>query len=201
MHPISETYRSAAAASDAGGPAHDGPAAARPPQPPRATFAPTYGRDPRYKLPILAGLLSCVPGLGQVYLGLYVRGFVNAIVIAALISFLANVRSDELIPLASLFMIFYWLFNVIDAIRQATLYNQALEGGRLDEPEVYSPLRGSIWGGVTLMTVGAILLSHTLFGFTLRWLEDWWPVVLIAFGLILFGRAVQEGLTRDRDRR
>jgi hypothetical protein len=152
-----------------------------------------YGRDPRYKQPILAGILSFVSGLGQVYLGLYQRGFTHAIIVAGLITFLANTRADELIPFASLFMVFFWLYSVIDAFRQATLYNQALEGGRLEEPDVVSTrTRGSIGGGAALVILGSILLAHTAFGMTLRWVEDWWPLAPILVGVFLIGRAVQD---------
>jgi hypothetical protein len=35
-----------------------------------------------------------------------------------------------------------------------------------------------------------VLLSHTRFGVSLDWLNDWWPVALIAFGVYLVARSV-----------
>jgi hypothetical protein len=177
-------------------PSYPSPAARE--APPRSAFSSPYGSDPRYKLPILAGMLSFIPGLGQVYLGLYLKGFTNAIVVAGLITFLANTRADEVIPFAALFMVFFWLYNVIDAFRQATLYNQALEGGRLDEPQVAPSFHGSIAGGVALVIVGTVLLLHTVFDLTLRWVEDWWPLPAILVDVYLIVRAVQERSARDR---
>ena len=40
-------------------------------------------RDPRSKSPALAAILSMMPGLGQVYIGYYQRGFVHILVIAS----------------------------------------------------------------------------------------------------------------------
>ena len=173
----------------------------RPAQAPRAPLGSLYGRDPRYKLPILATILSLIPGLGQVYVGLYVRGFTHAIIVAVLITFLANTHADEMIPLASLFMVFFWLYNVIDAFRQATMYNQALEGGRLDEPEIRATaFRGSIAGGAALVIVGSVFLVHTAFDVPLEWIEDWWPLAPILLGVFLIARAIQDRASKDRDR-
>ena len=42
-------------------------------------------RDARYKSPMLAGFLSVMPGLGQVYVGYYQVGFVHAIITFSII--------------------------------------------------------------------------------------------------------------------
>jgi len=41
-------------------------------------------RDTRRKSPAIAAILSMMPGLGQVYVGYYQRGFVHAVVVASL---------------------------------------------------------------------------------------------------------------------
>lgn len=160
--------------------------------------------DPRRKSPFLAGALSLFPGLGQIYLGLYVRGFVHAIVIATVITSLATGELDELTPLFGFLLPFLWLYNVIDAARTAVLYNQALSG--LESAAMPSDLRlpqfgGSIGGGVALVVIGAILLAHTRFGMRLDWLAEWWPVAPIALGIWLVFRAVSDrrGEARERE--
>ena len=53
-------------------------------------------------------------------------------------------------------------------------------------------LGGSLAGGATLIVIGLILLSHTQFGASLEWLENWWPVAVIGFGGYLVFKAMQE---------
>ena len=152
-------------------------------------------RDTRSKAPSLAAVLSLVPGLGQVYVGYYQRGFVHAVVVATLITVLASGTIGALTPLFALFMVFFWLYNVIDAARRASLYNDALAGNQAIElpRDFTSPgFGGSIFGGVALIAAGVILLLHTRFGMSLDWVEVWWPVAPMLFGAWLIFRAVQE---------
>ena len=50
-------------------------------------------------------------------------------------------------------------------------------------------LGGSTLGGAVVALVGALLLAHTAFGFSLSWLKEWWPVAVILFGAYLFIKA------------
>ncbi len=170
-----------------------------PPVPPapapaaQAAPQPALG-DPRRKSPFLAGLLSAMPGLGQVYIGYYKRGFINVLTVASLIALLSFSDMGPFIPLAAIFLAFFWLYNIVDAVRRAALYNYALEGGAAIElPADFQPgLRGSILGGGALMALGANLLAHTRFDYSLEWLEEWWPLVFIFFGGYLVFKAIQE---------
>lgn len=184
----------------AGGPPASGPAASGPGEPraeaPRREFHPLQRQmfDPRRKSPLLAALLSAVPGVGQLYIGYYMRGMVIAGVVMMLLSMAANVRSGAE-PALGLAMFFAWIFNVIDAGRMAALYNHAAAGTEVIEmPEDFKmpSLGGSIAGGAVLMTFGLIALSNTLLGFELDWLEDWWPVFPLALGIYLMARGVMD---------
>ena len=150
--------------------------------------------DARHKSRLLATLMSLVPGLGQIYVGYYQQGFINIIVIAGLISMIAyDGISDNFTPFLAFFMVFYWLFNMVDAYRKAVFYNQALEGlGPLDLPEgEQSPgMRGSLLGGAILILVGAVALGYTRFGLPLEWIEHWWPAALILMGAYLLYQAL-----------
>jgi hypothetical protein len=42
------------------------------------------------------------------------------------------------------------------------------------------------------MVLGGILLSNTVLGVSLEWVEDWWPIAPIVLGGYLFVRALQE---------
>lgn len=153
--------------------------------------------DPRRKSPLFASVLSMMPGLGQIYVGYYQRGFIHAIVVSTLISLLA-VDIGPLTPLAGLFLAFFWLYNIVDAGRRALFYNEALAGrSGIELPEDFKTpgLHGSIPGGLAIVALGGVLLSHTVFGVSLAWVNDWWPAALILFGVYLVARSV---MTRSR---
>jgi hypothetical protein len=169
-----------------------------PQQPPAMPAPQTTSRvdDPRRKSPALACILSVMPGLGQIYVGYYQRGFIHAFVVAGMF-FVLNVLSERspLFPAAMVFMIFFWLYNIIDAGRRASLYNQLLVGREtVDLPEdIRMPgIRGSIFGGLVLIISGGIILSHTAYGLSLSWLEDWWPAGLFLIGGYLIVKGIQE---------
>jgi hypothetical protein len=169
---------------------------------PQAAIPPmgSLARDPRSKSPALAALLSSMPGLGQVYVGYYQRGFVHIIVVASIIALLASGQLSALIPLLGLFLAFFWLYNMIDAARHAALYNETLAGRAAVEPpqDFRMPgLQGSLLGGAILIAIGFILLLNTRFGVSLAWVEDWWPVAPMLVGAYLLVRAIQERRASD----
>jgi hypothetical protein len=163
--------------------------AARAPEQGASPVAPAprreYYDDPRRKSPILALVLSAMPGLGQVYVGFYQQGFINTLVVATIIVLLNTRTVYHLHPLFGLFLAFYWLYNMVDAWRRAVFYNNALAGigpATLPEDFTVGMKKGSAIGGIALVLVGVVLLSNTLFGVSLDWLEHWWPVAFIAIG-------------------
>jgi hypothetical protein len=161
--------------------------------------------DVRRRSPFLAAVLSTMPGLGQVYLGYYQLGFIHVVVFAGILALLAAGDLGPLIPLASVFLGFFWLYNVVDAARRAVLVNEALAGrSNIELPEDYATpgLKGSVLGGAILVLVGMVLLSRTLFGLSLEWLEDWWPVAIVFFGGFLIYKAKSDkasGSSSDLD--
>jgi hypothetical protein len=160
---------------------------------------PQYGFDPRSKNAALACFLSLMPGLGQVYLGYYQRGFVHVLIVGTVIAMLAAGAVEPITPLLGLFLAFFWLYNVIDAGRRAGLYNHALRsGGSIELPvEIRGQgAGGAIFGGTALVALGFVLLLYTRFDVSLRWLEEWWPVAPILFG----GWLVYQGLAAARKR-
>ncbi len=159
--------------------------------------------DPRQKSPFLAGLLSFMPGLGQIYVGYYQRGFVHALVVALLIAMLAE-DVGGLTPLLAIFLAFFWLYNVIDAARRAALYNQALAGiADVDLPDDWRTpgFRGSILGGLAITALGFLLLARTAWSISLEWVEEWWPLAIVAFGLYLVWKAIEDKRQRSATER
>lgn len=161
---------------------------------------PFVADDPRSKSPALATMMSAMPGLGQVYVGYYQQGFTNVLVAAGIITLLNNTGRLGLYALDALlgvFLAFFWLYNMVDAGRRAAFYNQALAG--VEAMPLPSDFRlpsggGTMAGGVTLVVAGLIILSNTMFGLSLEWLEQWWPLGLVGAGAYLI-------YSSQRDRR
>lgn len=144
-----------------------------------------YLDDPRRKSPVLALVLSLMPGVGQIYVGFYQQGFMNALIAASIIALLAAGVVHRAEPLFGMFLAFFWLYNVVDAWRRAVFYNNALAGiGPATLPDDFAVSRGhgSLAGGIAMIAVGVVLLSNTLLGLPLDWLERWWPVAFLIVG-------------------
>ncbi len=178
------------------------PPAAAPPAPSTAgaQFLPpvTAGRTRglQHKSPVVACLLSLMPGVGQIYVGYYKLGFIHNVVWGSTIAILASSINNPLIPMLGIFLAFFYIYNIVDAGRRATLYNLALdglEGIEMPSMNVSAPsFGGSLAGGVALVGVGAVILSNTAFGASLDWVEDWWPAAPILLGVYLLVKALQE---------
>ncbi len=146
-----------------------------------------YREESRYKSPALATILSLMPGLGQIYVGYYQQGFINVLVVASLITLLAR-GETPLTPLLAMFLAFFWLYNLVDATRKATFYNQALAGlGPADLPAGFQApsSRGALFGGILMIVAGTLAFAHLQYGMSLEWLERWWPIALVLTGAYL----------------
>lgn len=164
--------------------------------PPAGMWHPSQGQmfDPRRKSPLLAAVLSILPGVGQLYIGYYVRGFVVAAIFAVTVVTAGNSR-PPVGPVLGMFVAFLWVFNVIDSGRMAALYNHAAAGTDVIElPEDFKlpKMGGSIVGGAVLLVFGGVALSNTAFGYSLDWVEVWWPVFPFALGAYLLARGVMD---------
>jgi hypothetical protein len=156
-----------------------------PPAPPPAASA--GGGKPFQKQPWLAALLSFFPGIGNVYNGLYLRGlvffvgFVTAIYLAS-----------EVSPFFGVAVAFVWLFNVLDAYRQAMILNL---GGNAEEavaPRAASSRQEKLFAGALFLIIGAIASIEQYLGWDLDWVFDLWPLVLVAVGIALLVGALRE---------
>jgi len=154
------------------------PPAAAPPAPPVAYLPLPAAPSPQAKNPAAAGLLSVIPGLGHVYLGLYQR----AVIFFAVWVVVMTVAPHGPGP-AGLMIPFWWFFVLIDAVRQAKAINAtgAPESNLLpiEKPMNFS---GSLTFGIFLVLVGVFFLLDRYFRINLSFLFDFWPVLLIAFG-------------------
>ncbi len=149
----------------------------------------------RRKSPVLATILSSMPGLGQVYVGYYQQGFLCVAVAAACITILNVSSMTAWEPFFGMFLAFFWIFNMIDANRRALHYNRVAAGlGGEEVPDGFSlpGTGGSVAGGVILVTLGMLLFLNLKFDVSMAWLEDWWPLFLVAGGVWLIIKARRE---------
>ncbi len=154
-----------------------------------------YYRDPRLKSPILAGLLSLMPGLGQAYLGFTRLAFIHGLAASTLVALMSTNRLGDLTPFVGFLMFFFWLYNLVDAHRRAILVNDLVL--RAEQPELPDNLgnlgRGAKIGfGLAFLAFGSLSLLSTRFGVSFAWLERWWPAAFILLGLWLLVKAMKD---------
>ena len=156
---------------------------------------PDYFRDPRAKSPVLATVLSLMPGLGQVYLGYTQLGFIHAAAFASFVALMSSNQLGRLEPFAGISMAFFFLYNLVDAHRRALLVNERLaqlESQPLPDGFGSVSFGGRLALGLGLIFVGLLSLLNLRFGFSLAWLERWWPAGLVLLGIYLVVRAVKD---------
>ncbi len=151
----------------------------QPPQPPPSEPSPASAAGAMRKNAFFAGVLSLFPGAGNIYNGLYMRG-VTFFVLAAATIYLTTHRD----PLWGLAIAFIWIFNVLDAWRQANLINlgYATDLGISDPPPSGAFGNGSLIGGVAVFLFGLLAALEIYLDVNLDRVFDLWPVVLMALG-------------------
>ena len=138
------------------------------------------------KSPGLAGFLSCFPGLGHIYLGLYQRGFIIGGAFVLLIALTSHGHGGEFFgPLIA----FIWFFGIIDAVRQAKAINRgqiAESGFAGSEAAIKAPGAGGLLWGVILVGLGSLWLIDRYFDIDWSFMDEWGaPAAFILLGLIL----------------
>ncbi|HEX7613670.1 MAG TPA: DUF5668 domain-containing protein [Thermoanaerobaculia bacterium] len=131
------------------------------------------------KNPGAAGALGIIPGMGHLYLGLYQRA---AILFGVWVLFISLAEHSHG-PFPGIAIPFWMVFSIIDAVRQAKAINAT---GRPEANVLGSdePVRvsGSLTAGVLLILIGGFLLADRFVTIDLSFLNDWWPLLLVAFG-------------------
>jgi hypothetical protein len=155
-------------------------------------FDPKLNPAANRKSPLVATLLSMMPGLGQIYVGYYQQGFINMLVVASTSAILSSgvMRGAE--PFFGVFLSFFWIYQMIDANRRAQHYNRVKAGlGGEDVPEGFEmpSAKGSILGGSVLILLGVLFILDLNFDVSMEWIENWWPLILILVGVNLVYRA------------
>ena len=178
------------AASEAAEPAPPPVAPPPPIAPPPATPHTGGARFPG-KVPITAALLSVAPGLGNIYNGLYSRGIAFFLIQFGLIRIAAGIdaESEEDLALIIPSILFFWLFNIFDAYRQAVLIN--IGGERLSRKQLRrTEAGGFLLPGIILSVIGAIGAFDRYFDVNIWSLFDHWPILMLVAGVVLVSRSL-----------
>jgi B-box zinc finger protein/cell wall-active antibiotic response 4TMS protein YvqF len=164
------------------------PAAVPPPPPPSYGPQPTYAQPVRGDgpNPVLAGLLSILPGLGAVYCGEVMRGVMQIAVYAGLIYALINFGGG-LEPVFGLAIAFWYIYQIIDSVRLARAKQRGLPAPDpfgLSDPGWASSFRsagkGLPSGPVFLIVIGCLLLVGIRYSY--HFFAHALPIILIYLG-------------------
>ena len=133
--------------------------------------------------PILAFFLGFLPGLGAFYNEQYGKGIIHL----ALFLFLFIIGVDGAVSggaEAALWICIsaLWIYMPVDAYRTA---KARLAGQRLEDPlESFS--KGKPVGPILIIGIGILLLLHNFDWFPWYRIQQFWPVLLIIVGLLMF---------------
>jgi hypothetical protein len=134
------------------------------------------------KAPWVALLLSLLmPGLGQVYNSQFAKALAIFIAFSGSIYLITE---GHPLPFA-VFLPFIVFSSMIDAYRSAALINS-----RGVAPATEEDAESPAWG-IGLAVMGVLLLLNNLGWLHLSALVPYWPVLLIAVGLVLLRRSLQ----------
>lgn len=163
----------------------------REPDPPRAhrPGAALSGAALPEKVPMTAALLSVVPGLGNIYNGLYARGIAFFLIQFALLRVAVATQRDEDLALIIPSLMFFWLFNLFDAHRQAMLIN-AGGGDRVGRALRRSEAGGLLFPGLVLVGIGTIGALNRYAQIDVWQVFDHWPALILLAGIALVARGV-----------
>ena len=133
--------------------------------------------------PLLAFFLGFLPGLGAFYNEQFGKGIIHL----ALFLFLFIIGVDGAVSggaEAALWICIaaLWIYMPVDAYRTA---KARLAGQRLDDPlESFS--KGRPVGPILIIAVGVLLLLHNFDWFPWWRIQQFWPVLLIVVGVLMF---------------
>jgi len=153
----------------------------------------------RHNSPVIATLLSFVPGLGAAYNGQTSKAIVHFAVFASFFQLAIVTESVEFgLPLFVAGFFGAWLFSAVDAYRTAQLLRAGLAPDT-EQDVIARRLYGSplAWG-VTLTVLGAIFLAQQIFGIRLP-IRQILPVLLILLGAYILGDYLLRQRRRERD--
>jgi hypothetical protein len=134
--------------------------------------------------PGLAFLLGFIPGVGAIYNGQYVKGFIHVVVFGVLIAIVNDDQmSGNLQPLFGMMIavwVFYMAFEAYHTAKRRQL-GQPVDEFSSIVPRAGHPARFPL-APTVLIAVGVLFLLHNLNILRIGELVRYWPVALICLG-------------------
>lgn len=139
------------------------------------------------KSPGFAGVLGIFPfGVGALYNGQYTKALLHLVIFAGLVHMQGRGGGQ---PFIGLLLAGFIVYQFFDNIQSAKAINAAAAGqapavaGVQELPEISSS--GSIFWGIVLIVLGAVLILANFEVIRYETLVDFWPVAVIVVGLKL----------------
>jgi len=166
------------------------------PPPPAPQQQPVMSQaQPMRRSPGLALVLSFFPGLGHLYLGLYQRG------IGVFLAFVTSIWFADQVDAFGVAVAFVWFFGVIDAYRQAHYLNTGQLGPQnlAGDENALRRRPAGLGFGVFLTALGLLLLYNQFYPIDFSFLYDWWPLILVGFGVWMIARYYLDQKKREEE--
>jgi len=134
--------------------------------------------------PIAAFWLGLIPGVGAIYNGQYLKGFVHVAVIGFGFAILDNNAAGGFDQLVGMMLAVFWAYMPFEAYHTAR--NRQM-GQPVDEFSGLFPRRGANFPAVPVILIGlgTVLLLNNLGVFELRRVLRFWPMLLIGAGVYM----------------
>jgi TM2 domain-containing membrane protein YozV len=157
--------------------------AAPAPAAPQAAVASASGAPARAGNPGVAFVLGFLfPGLGAVYNGQYSKALIHIVVFVTFILGLSSDMDGGMKAVFGILLAGFIFYMAFDAMRVA----QSKQRGETPADPLESWSKDRPIGPIILIVLGAIFLLHNFDWFSFYRLERFWPLVLIAAGVLMF---------------
>jgi Domain of unknown function (DUF5668) len=127
--------------------------------------------------------LGMIPGVGALCNGEYLRAFVHVMIFGLLISIANNPGLGSLEPMLTLLTVAFYFYMPIEAFHTAKR-RQLVSQGLLEATSAADPHRESLWTGLVLTSMGALLFLDNLVHGFMEQAFRFWPLALIGFGAV-----------------
>jgi hypothetical protein len=153
--------------------------------------------------PGLAFLLGFIPGVGAIYNGQYVKGFIHVVIFGVLIAIVNDEQmSGNMQPLFGMMIavwVFYMAFEAYHTAKRRQL-GQPVDEFSSIVPRAGHPARFPL-APTVLIALGVLFLLHNLNILRIGELIRYWPVALICLGAyMLYERLSGHPQERERSR-
>lgn len=149
--------------------------------------------SPGVPSPGLAFALGFIPGVGAIYNGQYLKGFIHIAIIGGIITLLSQGTAPGAEPILGLGLAAFWVYMVVDSYRTAKAKCAGMPVA--DEWALGSGTTGARFpvGPMILIGLGVLFLLNTMGVFEHLFRFYFWPIALILLGVLLLIRRMSPG--------